>query len=441
MYKLLKESDADEVHRIEAASYPSDEAASLSQIQLRLREAHVFFLGAFREGALVGFVNGTLSPHRELAEETMSSHNPNGRFLCIHSVAVDAAHRRQGLATAILKHYVEYILTDQPQVEAILLLAKPYLAQFYISCGFHVTRLSPVVHGQDAWLELVLECTKARRLPFVQVDAFTTERFQGNPAAVVIVPPRLYEAPDATSWMQQVAKENNVSETAFVSPTSSDPCKYRLRWFTPAVEVDLCGHGTLATAFVLYEDGHAAKDSKLRFETRGGVLSARYDEATREIEMDFPLGRPEPLSRSDPICHDLLASLHLADADMVALGVHHGKYLVHVTRHAFTSLLPVDFAKLGALDTKGVAVTTDGGVGTPYDYVNRFFNPRGGVDEDPVTGSAHCVLAAYWGGKLSKAKLRARQESHRPGDIAIQIVGDRVLLRGGAVMTLRGTLL
>ncbi|CAK5248757.1 unnamed protein product, partial [Aphanomyces euteiches] len=88
----------------------------------------------------------------------------------------------------------------------------------------------------------------------------------------------------------------------------------------------------------------------------------------------------------------------------------------------------------------GVAVTTDGGVGTPYDYVNRFFNPRGGVDEDPVTGSAHCVLAAYWGGKLSKAKLRARQESHRPGDIAIQIVGDRVLLRGRAVVSLRGTL-
>ncbi|RHY26424.1 hypothetical protein DYB32_007623 [Aphanomyces invadans] len=399
-YKPIAVSEAAAVHAIEAASYPADEAASLAQIKMRLNVAGAYFLGGYEasHGHLVGFVNGTLAPRRELEDETMSRHDPNGRYLCIHSVVMDAAYRRQGLASAMLKAYVDRIVADQPHVEAILLLCKPYLVQFYVQAGFQVTRLSPVVHGKDAWLECVLDCVSARQLKIIQVDAFTSVHYEGNPAAIVPMTAKQFDAA-TDAWMQVVAQENNLSETAYVAPTSN-PSTYRLRWFTPgqcssrasrscscsvsssgiwrilAMEVNLCGHGTLATAKVLFEDGYVSKSSTLDFETRYVLLLCLV-----------LCQRARSLPRS-----------------------------------------------------RGLMVTTKGGDASGVDYVNRYFDPRAGVNEDPVTGSAHCVLAPYWAAILSKSSLVARQVSHRPGTLRLQVDTDqdRVILHGDAVITMRG---
>ncbi|ETV98626.1 hypothetical protein H310_08742 [Aphanomyces invadans] len=439
-YKPIAVSEAAAVHAIEAASYPADEAASLAQIKMRLNVAGAYFLGGYEasHGHLVGFVNGTLAPRRELEDETMSRHDPNGRYLCIHSVVMDAAYRRQGLASAMLKAYVDRIVADQPHVEAILLLCKPYLVQFYVQAGFQVTRLSPVVHGKDAWLECVLDCVSARQLKIIQVDAFTSVHYEGNPAAIVPMTAKQFDAA-TDAWMQVVAQENNLSETAYVAPTSN-PSTYRLRWFTPAMEVNLCGHGTLATAKVLFEDGYVSKSSTLDFETRGGRLTTRYL-PNGEIQMAFPLCAPAPLADgSNDLKLDILASLQLNDADVVAWAMYGKKILCHVNPDRFATLGPVDFTRLGALDAQGLMVTTKGGDASGVDYVNRYFDPRAGVNEDPVTGSAHCVLAPYWAAILSKSSLVARQVSHRPGTLRLQVDTDqdRVILHGDAVITMRG---
>ncbi|KAF0704989.1 Aste57867_7173 [Aphanomyces stellatus] len=463
-YTQLTVANAAAIHRLEIASYPSDEAASLAQIETRLTQASAFFLGAFTAANdFVGFVNGTLASHRELKEETMSTHNPHGRYLCIHSVVVGAAHRRQGHAKRMVQRYVEGILDDQPQVLAIMLLAKPYLVAFYVSCGFRVTRQSPVAHGKDLWLELELDCVAARRLPIVQVDAFTSEKFAGNPAAIVRLSARQYDAPGVDTWMQTVAMENNLSETAFVAPSLNDPTTFHLRWFTPgkatrvnqvvhtdhetvsplAFEVELCGHATLATAFSLFEDGTVAKTSSLHFSTRSGILTTRWT-SNGMIEMNFPLCVPTPVADAaemealrDELVHVFQFNV---GADVLALEKFGGKILCHVTPDAFAGLQSINFAQLAAMNCLGVIVTCQGN--DTYDYINRFFNPRAGVNEDPVTGSAQCILAAYWGSKLKKTTLRAHQASHRPGDIELEVIRgkQRVLLRGYAAMVLRGTL-
>ncbi|KAF0695813.1 Aste57867_13410 [Aphanomyces stellatus] len=439
-YAQLAVADADAIHALEAASYPADEAASLAQIQTRLTLAGSFFVGAFTaEKRLLGFVNGTLAIHREIEEETMSTHDPAGRYLCIHSVVVDPLVRRQGYAKAMLRAYVQQMLDDEPHVAAILLLAKPYLVQFYVGCGFHVTRLSPVVHGCDPWLELELDCVAARRLPLVQVDAFTAEPYAGNPAAVVRMSMRQFTAAGVDAWMQQVATENNLSETAFVAPTTTaDPTRFHLRWFTPAVEVDLCGHATLATAFALFTDGVVAQDAPLQFETRSGPLTTRFNAHDQTITMDFPACVKVPLPDRLEICDTLVASLHLAASDVLGVENFGADVVCHVTADAFASLAPIDMTLLATIPCRGVIVTCAGH--GPYDFLSRFFGPRCGVPEDPVTGSAHCALAPYWAPLLQKTSFQARQASHRPGDLNVELQGDRVLLCGRAVITLRGVL-
>jgi PhzF family phenazine biosynthesis protein len=259
-------------------------------------------------------------------------------------------------------------------------------------------------------------------LRIVQVDAFTDRPFAGNPAAVCIVS----EPPEAW-WMQDLAREMNLSETAFLLPHEEG---YDLRWFTPATEVDLCGHATLASAHVLWEEGHLAPGETARFHTRSGLLLATQSDGW--IEMDFPA---EPVTECP-------APEHLAEALAAEprwVGRNRFDYLVELDDEKQVRSLRPDFALLKRIDIRGVVITSPAISGT-FDFVSRFFCPRVGVDEDPVTGSAHCALGPYWSGRLGRDQLVGYQVSSRGGTVRTRIEGDRVFLGGQAVTVLRGEL-
>ena len=258
----------------------------------------------------------------------------------------------------------------------------------------------------------------------IQVDAFTSEPFGGNPAAVCVLP----RAADPV-WMQRVAREMNLSETAFL--VGRDGGEYDLRWFTPAVEVDLCGHATLASAHVLWEDGHLAPTAPAVFHTRSGRLSAVRREGW--IEMDFPAEPAEPAPAPEGLADAL-------GVELVHVGRNRFDYLVEVDSEATVRRLAPDIGGLGALPVRGVIVTARAETGE-FDFVSRFFAPRAGVDEDPVTGSAHCCLGPYWRRRLGRDAFTAWQASARGGVVKVAVAGDRVLLSGQAVTVLRGELL
>lgn len=259
-------------------------------------------------------------------------------------------------------------------------------------------------------------------LRIVQVDAFTATPFAGNPAAVCVLP-----APRDERWMQDVAREMNLSETAFLLRRDDG---FNLRWFTPVVEVDLCGHATLASAHVLWEDGHLEPAAQARFHTRSGLLTA-----VRQgdwIEMDFPA---EPAGRTDPPA-DLLRALGVTPT---YVGRNRLDYLIEVASEAVVRGLQPDFGLLGRVDARGVIVTAPAAA-RPYDFVSRFFAPRAGVNEDPATGSAHCCLGPYWGARFEKTDLVGYQASARGGVVRVRVAGSRVVLGGQAVTVLRGEL-
>jgi PhzF family phenazine biosynthesis protein len=265
--------------------------------------------------------------------------------------------------------------------------------------------------------------------PIFVVDAFARGPFRGNPAGVVIL-----EAADAPedALMALVAAEMKHSETAFVWPRTDGA--FDLRWFTPEVEVDLCGHATLATAHVLWETDRLEPSSAAVFHTRGGDLRANR-QADGAIELDFPTAPPEPC---DPPA-GLLEALGLGGAEMLRTTGQF--FLVVVPDAATVRKLEPDFAEMRALsDVRGVYVTAPGDDGE-HDIVSRCFGPRVGIDEDPVTGSMHCVLSAYWCARLGKGELRAEQASARGGTVGVRLAGDRTLLLGNAVTVLRGELL
>jgi len=261
----------------------------------------------------------------------------------------------------------------------------------------------------------------------VQVDAFTSRPFTGNPAAVCV----LSQAPP-DAWMREVAREMNLSETAFLVPKSGSPQVdgYQLRWFTPAVEVDLCGHATVASAHVLWEDGHLPPASQARFHTRSGLLLA--DRRGEWIELDFPAIAPAP---AEPPAR-LLEALGTA-AKFV--GKSRFDYLVETESEAVLRELTPDFTALRALGVRGVIVTARSS-SPEFDFVSRFFAPSSGIDEDPVTGSAHCTLGPYWSARLHRQEFTAYQASARGGVVRVRVNGDRVILGGQAVTVLRGEL-
>lgn len=256
-----------------------------------------------------------------------------------------------------------------------------------------------------------------------QVDAFTDKPFAGNPAAVCVLP----ESRDAR-WMQSVAQEMNLSETAFLLKQADG---FNLRWFTPAVEVDLCGHATLASAHVLWEAGYLKEAEQARFATRSGLLTAVRKSTW--IELDFPAEAEAPAS----------IPAGLSDALGVVpkyVGKNRFDYLVEVDCEETVRSLKPDFLTLGKIPARGFIVTSL--ARSPgYDFVSRFFAPGAGIIEDPVTGSAHCCLGPFWSGRLNKNQLMGYQASARGGIVRVDLAGRRVHLGGKAVTVLRGELL
>jgi len=256
-----------------------------------------------------------------------------------------------------------------------------------------------------------------------QVDAFTDQPFAGNPAGVCLL-----SGPADPAWMQNVAKEMSLSETAFLHPEGDG---LRLRWFTPAAEVELCGHATLASAHILYETGYLSAAQTARFYTLSGLLTAQRCED--EIELNFPVTPATPIPAPAGLAEALGATI-------IDCGQSTFDYLVQVASESEVRTMRPDFTRLKTFPVRGVIVTARAET-APYDFVSRFFAPAVGVDEDPVTGSSHACLAPYWAQRLGKQQLLAYQASARGGSLGVVLDGERVRLTGKAVTVMQIELL
>jgi PhzF family phenazine biosynthesis protein len=260
-------------------------------------------------------------------------------------------------------------------------------------------------------------------LPLFQVDAFTNQPFAGNPSAVCLL-----EQETHAVWMQAVGAEMNLSETAYVWRKDDG---FGLRWFTPTIEVDLCGHATLATAHILWQEGWLAADETARFHTHSGLLIAHQTDG--RIVLDFPATPATPAETPT----GLLEALGVDNGNVLFNGID---YLVQLEDEATLRLLQPDFAALKRVKARGVIVTAVSGK-PEYDFVSRCFAPAAGINEDPVTGSAHCTLAPFWAERLGKNVLQAFQASARGGELRVEWQGERVLLAGHAITIFRAQLL
>ncbi len=262
-------------------------------------------------------------------------------------------------------------------------------------------------------------------IPFIQVDNFTSEPFKGNPAAVFYL-----EKPQETSWMQHVAAEMNLSETAFVSHI--DLNRYHLRWFTPTREVKLCGHATLASAHMLWESQRHAYTEPLIFETLSGALHVHH--ADDAIHMEFPPDPPAPISRTPSALLKALGHPHVLYA-----GQSKEDYILELDSEEAVKAVSPDFLLLKEVESRGIIITSRSS-SKHIDFVSRFFAPRFGIDEDPVTGSAYCALGCYWANKLNKTSLTAYQASLRGGYLKVEHKQNTIRISGQAVTVIKGTL-
>jgi len=258
--------------------------------------------------------------------------------------------------------------------------------------------------------------------PLYQVDAFTDNPFKGNPAAVCLLEK---EAP--VSWMQAVAREMNLSETAFLNPEGDG---WRLRWFTPKQEVDLCGHATLASAKVLFERQPDLHVNPIKFKTRSGELTACWVDS--QVELDFPALSYQPISYEG----DINDALGFSPVETVSSGDY---VLFEAENEALIRNASPDFAKIATLPAAQVMITAES-KNPAFDFISRFFAPRLGIDEDPVTGSAHCLLAPFWAEKMNKKEFTAYQASTRGGTLYLRLEDDRVRISGDAVIVFKGKL-
>jgi PhzF family phenazine biosynthesis protein len=262
--------------------------------------------------------------------------------------------------------------------------------------------------------------------PITVVDAFTNVPFAGNPAAVCVL-----KQERSAAWMQSVATEMNLSETAFL--LSEGDNVYRLRWFTPKVEVKLCGHATLASAHLLWEEGQAEGSKPLHFETLSGRLTAEQKEEGW-IAMNFP----SRFATESDAPSELRQGLGV---EPLFAAKYDSGFLVEVANKEVLLGIKADFGRLVQSGCGGVIVTAQAQSGDEYDFFSRFFAPDAGINEDPVTGSAHCVLGPYWAKKLGKDELRAFQCSERGGELRLSVQGERTVLQGRAVTVLKGQFL
>ena len=256
--------------------------------------------------------------------------------------------------------------------------------------------------------------------PIFQVDAFTNKPFRGNPAGVVLL-----DKEHSDEWMLSVAREMNLSETAFVV---GEKPPYNLRWFTPAIEVELCGHATLATAHILYERDIVKRSELIEFTTRSGVLTISYIDGW--IKMDFPSYTADEVVLGGAVDRALKCEpVEIYSSGENIMAVFNDPENIY-------SLSP-DFNLIKQLDAQGVIATSLSDL-AEFDFISRYFAPRVGVNEDPVTGSAHCSLGPYWGGILNKNVLHAKQVSDRGGELQIRIENGRTFIRGQAVTIFSG---
>lgn len=267
-------------------------------------------------------------------------------------------------------------------------------------------------------------------LTIIQVDAFTDQPFAGNPAAVCVT-----DKPLADDLMRAIALEMNLSETAFLYPIEGG---YSLRWFTPTLEVDLCGHATLASAHVLWSEGHLAENEVAKFQTKSGWLSARKQ--ADWIEMDFPV---QPVQTASHVLPQLVKSL-CCGGNIRAVSKNDINYLVEIQSESALARLQPDFAEMKKLPVQGVIATAPAD-SEDYDFVSRYFGPAVGINEDPVTGSAHASLAPYWQEKLGQSEMIAKQISARGGVVRVRYnnsddPADRVFVSGQAVTIMKGEL-
>ena len=262
------------------------------------------------------------------------------------------------------------------------------------------------------------------KFPFYQVDAFAVKPFKGNPAAVFLL-----ESAREDSWLQAVAEEINLPETAFLLPKGHD---YQLRWFTPTTEVGLCGHATIASAHILYEFGFYDLDETINFHTRSGIISSTINRGTIELDM------PRLSIKASPMPDGLL---NILGTEPLATYVTEAKTLIAEmpTAELIRSFVP-DFKQIEKLDFEGLAITALSD-DPRFDFISRYFSPRDGIPEDPVTGMTHCALAPYWEAKLGKTDFHAYQASSRGGELWLHVTPNRVFVGGKAVTVLAGEML
>lgn len=268
-------------------------------------------------------------------------------------------------------------------------------------------------------------------IPLLQIDAFASQAFKGNPAAVCLL-----DAAKPADWMQNVGAEMNLAETAFLVPRA-ETGHYDLRWFTPAIEIPLCGHATLASAHALWQTGRQAETQELHFHTMSGELICRR--AGKLIEMDFPALIAEPAKLPGAV----VEALSIEPTNVVChrrKDGSDGNFLIELESEAAVRNVKPNFDLLRRAANAGFIITARGD-SPQLDFVSRYFACYAGIDEDPVTGSAHCMLTPYWAKELDKTEMTAYQASARGGELSVRLAGDRVFLRGEAVTVLRGSLL
>jgi len=272
-----------------------------------------------------------------------------------------------------------------------------------------------------------MDCPRVQTQEITVIDAFAAQPFAGNPAAVCLL-----DGPREERWMQLVAREMNLAETAFLEREAGGD-GYHLRWFTPAIEVALCGHATLASAHLLWEKRHLAPEQFARFHTLSGLLTASR-QGDGWIQLDLPAETVHPIHPPPGLVESLSVS-------PVFVGRTPTQFFIQVATEREVRQLQPNFSQLRSVAPGRVIVTSQADSGSDYDIVSRFFAPAVGIDEDPVTGSAHCALGPYWEQRLHKSELRAHQASARGGTLRVKPQGGRVLVSGQAVTVWEGRLL
>lgn len=467
-FRQVIPTDINACFDMERASYPRDEAATKSALQYRQHFAEKYFrccvlsFGTDEDddddhaNEIVGFVCATRC--RLFTEEAMATHDATGPLLAIHSVVVAEPYRRDGIATAMMKNYIETMESMPDGVEKFVVIAKEELLGFYVKCGFSALRPSDIVHGKELWFHL--ERPKEVGIPCWVVDAFAECPGEGNPAAVVW----LQKEPDDTQWCQRVAREFNLSETAYIwkrqpeedaddidGKSTSSVHHYGIRYYTcNGTEVDLCGHATLASAAVLFQ---TLVCPSITFHSKLEQLimtPAKYGNSKKmQVSMNFPQKEVFDTDINRAVVVDMLQRTFpkvsdRIEANIVYAGVDQdgNDLLVEVTPEllqdighddgdvVYSSLLDWEGYRRGVI----ICSLADDEV----DFVSRFFGPKCGIPEDPVTGSAHCALAPYFAQKLGKSELKAEQRSARGGRITCTLENYRVTILGSAIITLNG---